>query len=125
MYIYINLQNPYILGDPDNFKMANPKITPSHIKPEWYIYIFFYVYRQYETLYLRQQKFVGWEINFEINLSASQIDQTSHRVSFQPRDSHRPFNFTWFSAGREFQPGLDPASLVGNPGNRGSAESFA
>ena len=33
-YIYINLQYPYILGDPDNFKIANPIITPSHIKPE-------------------------------------------------------------------------------------------
>ena len=36
IYIYINLQYPYILGDPDNFNIANPIITPSHIKPEWY-----------------------------------------------------------------------------------------
>lgn len=35
-FIYINLQYPYILRDPDNFKIANPIITPSHIKPEWY-----------------------------------------------------------------------------------------
>lgn len=36
LFILINLQIPYILGDPDNFKMANPIITPIHIKPEWY-----------------------------------------------------------------------------------------
>nr|UBD07415.1 cytochrome b [Synapturanus sp. USNM 588794] len=27
---------PFILGDPDNFTQANPLVTPSHIKPEWY-----------------------------------------------------------------------------------------
>nr|DBA43908.1 TPA_asm: CYTB [Bombus perplexus] len=36
LFMLINLQLPYILGDPDNFKMANPMITPIHIKPEWY-----------------------------------------------------------------------------------------
>nr|YP_010586587.1 cytochrome b [Setodes iuppiter]UZZ44401.1 cytochrome b [Setodes iuppiter] len=28
--------NPYLLGDPDNFIMANPMVTPIHIQPEWY-----------------------------------------------------------------------------------------
>nr|ALO64506.1 cytochrome b [Bombus hortorum] len=36
IFMIINLQFPYMLGDPDNFKMANPMITPIHIKPEWY-----------------------------------------------------------------------------------------
>nr|BDH21147.1 cytochrome b [Bombus schrencki] len=36
MFMIINLQFPYMLGDPDNFKMANSMITPIHIKPEWY-----------------------------------------------------------------------------------------
>ena len=36
IFIIVNLQNPYILRDPDNFKIANPIVTPSHIKPEWY-----------------------------------------------------------------------------------------
>nr|YP_010363322.1 cytochrome b [Cladiucha magnoliae]UNY39798.1 cytochrome b [Cladiucha magnoliae] len=30
------LINPNFLSDPDNFTQANPLITPSHIKPEWY-----------------------------------------------------------------------------------------
>nr|YP_010181250.1 cytochrome b [Bactrothrips quadrituberculatus]QVD42820.1 cytochrome b [Bactrothrips quadrituberculatus] len=27
---------PFLLGDPDNFIMANPMVTPVHIQPEWY-----------------------------------------------------------------------------------------
>lgn len=27
---------PYLLGDRDNFILANPLITPEHIQPEWY-----------------------------------------------------------------------------------------
>nr|UZZ44141.1 cytochrome b [Marilia sp. XG-2021] len=32
----INMWNPYILNDPDNFINANPMVTPIHIQPEWY-----------------------------------------------------------------------------------------
>nr|YP_010586548.1 cytochrome b [Rhyacophila kando]UZZ44362.1 cytochrome b [Rhyacophila kando] len=28
--------DPYMLGDTDNFIMANPMVTPIHIQPEWY-----------------------------------------------------------------------------------------
>nr|AYW52244.1 cytochrome b [Ptilodactylidae sp. 2 ACP-2013] len=34
--ISMNLSNPYLLGDPDNFTPANPLVTPIHIQPEWY-----------------------------------------------------------------------------------------
>nr|UOU85186.1 cytochrome b [Cephalops aeneus] len=34
--IMLTLTNPYLLGDPDNFIMANPLVTPVHIQPEWY-----------------------------------------------------------------------------------------
>nr|QKQ14773.1 cytochrome b [Coccidophilus cariba] len=33
---FLNLINPYMLGDPDNFTPANPLVTPVHIQPEWY-----------------------------------------------------------------------------------------
>nr|QPK42075.1 cytochrome b [Zhengitettix curvispinus] len=40
MVIYIlmliSTKSPYLLGDPDNFIMANPLTTPPHIQPEWY-----------------------------------------------------------------------------------------
>nr|ALO71167.1 cytochrome b [Sunius melanocephalus] len=34
--LILNLSNPYLMGDPDNFIPANPLITPIHIQPEWY-----------------------------------------------------------------------------------------
>nr|YP_010723814.1 cytochrome b [Dryodurgades formosana]WDW30768.1 cytochrome b [Dryodurgades formosana] len=34
--VSLNLMEPYMLGDPDNFTPANPMITPIHIQPEWY-----------------------------------------------------------------------------------------
>nr|WVD57218.1 cytochrome b [Dermestes vorax] len=36
LLLILNLTNPYLLGDPDNFIPANPLITPIHIQPEWY-----------------------------------------------------------------------------------------
>lgn len=34
--LLINCLNPYVLGDPENFNLANPIVTPIHIQPEWY-----------------------------------------------------------------------------------------
>nr|UFK32204.1 cytochrome b [Agnesiella roxana] len=34
--LIINLSEPYMLSDPDNFINANPMVTPVHIQPEWY-----------------------------------------------------------------------------------------
>nr|YP_010277834.1 cytochrome b [Cataglyphis aenescens]UHY95038.1 cytochrome b [Cataglyphis aenescens] len=36
LFWIINLEYPYIFGDPDNFIPANPMVTPIHIQPEWY-----------------------------------------------------------------------------------------
>nr|QZZ18348.1 cytochrome b [Sobrala sp. SL-2021a] len=36
MIISLNLLEPFILGDPDNFTPANAMVTPVHIQPEWY-----------------------------------------------------------------------------------------
>ena len=35
-FLYISLQSPWDLGDPENFIPANPMVTPVHIQPEWY-----------------------------------------------------------------------------------------
>nr|YP_010540357.1 cytochrome b [Singapora shinshana]UYF20499.1 cytochrome b [Singapora shinshana] len=32
----LNLMEPFMLSDPDNFINANPMVTPIHIQPEWY-----------------------------------------------------------------------------------------
>lgn len=39
--LLLTLNNPYKLGDPENFNPANPLTSPLHIQPEWY-YLFAY-----------------------------------------------------------------------------------
>nr|YP_010596263.1 cytochrome b [Alnetoidia dujuanensis]WAJ60482.1 cytochrome b [Alnetoidia dujuanensis] len=34
--LLLNLSEPFMLSDPDNFINANPMVTPIHIQPEWY-----------------------------------------------------------------------------------------
>nr|QUI77269.1 cytochrome b [Mitjaevia shibingensis] len=36
LLIILNLSEPFMLSDPDNFINANPMVTPIHIQPEWY-----------------------------------------------------------------------------------------
>nr|YP_009659088.1 cytochrome b [Triatoma migrans]QCQ69472.1 cytochrome b [Triatoma migrans] len=36
LFILLNLWEPRLLGDPENFIPANPLVTPVHIQPEWY-----------------------------------------------------------------------------------------
>lgn len=36
IFILINIINPFIISDPENFILANSIITPIHIQPEWY-----------------------------------------------------------------------------------------
>lgn len=36
LLIIISIFSPNLLGDPENFLPANPIVTPTHIKPEWY-----------------------------------------------------------------------------------------
>nr|YP_980216.1 cytochrome b [Heloderma suspectum]BAF44017.1 cytochrome b [Heloderma suspectum] len=36
LLLLLSMFSPNLLGDPENFSPANPLITPTHIKPEWY-----------------------------------------------------------------------------------------
>nr|YP_009868536.1 cytochrome b [Cofana yasumatsui]QKG63366.1 cytochrome b [Cofana yasumatsui] len=36
MILMLNMMEPFLLSDPDNFTPANPMVTPVHIQPEWY-----------------------------------------------------------------------------------------
>nr|QHD45547.1 cytochrome b [Cicadella viridis] len=36
MLLLLNMMEPYMLSDPDNFTPSNPMVTPIHIQPEWY-----------------------------------------------------------------------------------------
>ena len=39
---------PNLLGDPDNYIMANPLVTPAHIAPEWYFRPYYAILRAVE-----------------------------------------------------------------------------
>nr|UHJ18876.1 cytochrome b [Psyttalia incisi] len=36
IFLILIMENPYLMGDPENFIMANSMVTPVHIQPEWY-----------------------------------------------------------------------------------------
>jgi ubiquinol-cytochrome c reductase cytochrome b subunit len=36
LFIILIIYNPNLFTDPENFLLANPLVTPTHIKPEWY-----------------------------------------------------------------------------------------
>nr|BCH52389.1 cytochrome b [Kirkaldyia deyrolli] len=36
MFMMLNLLEPRMMGDPENYIPANPMVTPVHIQPEWY-----------------------------------------------------------------------------------------
>jgi len=42
---YFIFFDPNYLGHPDNFKPANPLVTPAHIVPEWYFLPFYCILR--------------------------------------------------------------------------------
>jgi quinol-cytochrome oxidoreductase complex cytochrome b subunit len=44
-FTYFVFFEPNYLGHPDNYIMANPKVTPAHIVPEWYFLIFYAILR--------------------------------------------------------------------------------
>jgi ubiquinol-cytochrome c reductase cytochrome b subunit len=45
IFTYFVFFEPNYLGHPDNYIMANPKVTPAHIVPEWYFLIFYAILR--------------------------------------------------------------------------------
>jgi len=45
IYFYMVFFSPNSLGDPDNYIVANPLVTPAHIVPEWYFLPFYAILR--------------------------------------------------------------------------------
>lgn len=79
---------PYYLGDPDNFSIANPMVTPIHIKPEWYFLFAYAILRSipnklggvialvmsililiFLPLLKRENKFQGKQFSFKKQIS--------------------------------------------------------
>ena len=48
-YLYLSVYHPDLAGHPDNFVIANPMVTPSHIVPEWYFLPYFAILRSFDN----------------------------------------------------------------------------
>jgi ubiquinol-cytochrome c reductase cytochrome b subunit len=48
-YLYLVFFEPDLAGHPDNYLIANPMVTPSHIVPEWYFLPYFAILRSIDN----------------------------------------------------------------------------
>ena len=46
IFLTFVIYNPLILGDDENFTVANPSVTPHHIQPEWYFLFAYAILRR-------------------------------------------------------------------------------
>lgn len=46
IFITLNLTEPHLIADPENFNPANPLNTPPHIQPEWYFLFAYAILRR-------------------------------------------------------------------------------
>ena len=105
---------PYSLGDPENFKQANPLVTPVHIKPEWY---FLFAYAILRSIPNKLGGVVALIFSILILLLLPYLHQSKFRgLSFRPLSKI----FFWFLVGDFFlltwiggQPVEDPYILIG------------
>ena len=105
---------PYSLGDPENFKQANPLVTPVHIKPEWY---FLFAYAILRSIPNKLGGVVALILSILILLLLPYLHQSKFRgLSFRPLSKI----FFWFLVGDFFlltwiggQPVEDPYILIG------------
>ena len=43
---WLSLFSPFLLGEPENFLIANTMVTPNHIQPEWYFLFAYAILRR-------------------------------------------------------------------------------
>lgn len=105
---------PYSLGDPENFKEANPLVTPVHIKPEWY---FLFAYAILRSIPNKLGGVVALMTSLLILLLLPYLHKSQFRsLSFRPLSKI----LFWFLIGDFFiltwiggQPVEDPYILIG------------
>jgi len=112
--ILLSIWDPYLLGDPDNFIMANPLVTPTHIQPEWYFLFAYAILRSIPNK-------LGGVIALVISIAILFVVPFTHKVNLKSLRFY-PFNqimfwyliiivilLTWIGA----RPVEDPYVLTG------------
>ena len=105
---------PYSLGDAENFKPANPLVTPVHIKPEWY---FLFAYAILRSIPNKLGGVVALVFSILVLLVFPLIDQSKFKgLRFRPLSKI----FFWFLVGDFLlltwiggQPVEEPYILIG------------
>lgn len=105
---------PYSLGDAENFKPANPLVTPVHIKPEWY---FLFAYAILRSIPNKLGGVVALMFSILVLLILPLIDQSKFKgLRFRPLSKI----FFWFLVGDFLlltwiggQPVEEPYILIG------------
>nr|CAD2223012.1 cob [Tethya minuta] len=105
---------PYSLGDAENFKPANPLVTPVHIKPEWY---FLFAYAILRSIPNKLGGVVALVFSILVLLVLPLIDQSKFKgLRFRPLSKI----FFWFLVGDFLlltwiggQPVEEPYILIG------------
>lgn len=105
---------PYSLGDAENFKPANPLVTPVHIKPEWY---FLFAYAILRSIPNKLGGVVALVFSILVLLVLPLIDQSRFKgLRFRPLSKI----FFWFLVGDFLvltwiggQPVEEPYILIG------------
>nr|YP_007025110.1 cytochrome b [Gorpis annulatus]AEI53353.1 cytochrome b [Gorpis annulatus] len=114
VFIMLNLLEPRLLGDPENFIPANPLVTPVHIQPEWYFLFAYAILRSIPNK-------LGGVIAMIMSISVIIILPFTNNNKFQSITFY-PFNkllfwvlvmnlmlLTWIGA----RPAEDPFILIG------------
>nr|QXG82696.1 cytochrome b [Chrysomelidae sp. SOIL MMG Contig15] len=90
LLLIINLSNPYMLGDPDNFTPANPLVTPIHIQPEWYFLFAYAILRSIPNK-------LGGVIALVLSIAILYILPFSNSKSFQSNQFYPLNKFMFWS----------------------------
>jgi len=112
--VLLSLLDPYLLGDAENFRPANPLVTPVHIQPEWYFLFAYAILRSIPNK-------LGGVIALLLSILILSIIPIWHKIGFQGLSFYPPVKalfwvfigtvilLTWIGA----KPVEDPYILVG------------
>lgn len=84
LFFSLCLYTPLLLGDDENFAIANPSVTPHHIQPEWYFLFAYAILRSIPNK-------LGGVIALALSIAILYIIPLTHLAS-KKRSSFYPIN---------------------------------
>lgn len=88
LFFSLCLYAPLLLGDDENFAIANPSVTPHHIQPEWYFLFAYAILRSVPNK-------LGGVIALALSIAILYIIPITH-LAAKKRSSFYPINKTLY-----------------------------